>query len=895
MKKISALLFALTILLSHASAKEIYRYEETIPVSAGITLTKVEEFHSGHNISYSYIEADLTNENIGLTLLKSKRGMDYSETNAALASSEEDVVASLNADFFSHVENKTIALGIEIKDGKMLQSPINPGTMATFSLIDGEVLMSYLDFHIMAVAPNWEYEEIRHLNKHTSYYGDILMFTKEFNGGYSPAPGGEVLEVVVEDGIITEFRRNEGPCPIPENGCVLAVSEGSSMFFSNNFEIGDEIKFDYYISPDIKDADLAFGGGAMLVSEGTALKEFSHNITGYNPRSAIGISEDGETLYLVAVNGRQGMSRGMTMAELSDLMVKLGCYSAVNLDGGGSTSMLASTIWNEKMHVVNSPTETRRVINAIGLTYKDSSEDLPPYKIALESEKNIVFTGESVKILSAVYDENSRAVEGEITWSSDSGKIEDGIFTAEKGGKATITAKSGKATGNTEIFVVDEISGINVPGKLKLSPGESKTLSIEVFDNDGHYTQAENTKPFTFVSDNPEVISVSEGKITAHRNGRATITVKKDNAEAFISVVSGADSEETTYDFEEDESTLITYPSYVGGDYHLSEDRFISGKKSGALSFDFTAETEDSKAVYFSFNTPLTLGNGGGAFSVSVYTEDDFHHEIRALLTDASGNDVRIVLGENLEGGTWHKLKGALPEDAYHPLTLKRIYALYQPEEEKDFGTLYFDDLTFSSSIPYSYPYKSANIYEDSAEKEGDGTKIRVGALSGTKENLITLFSDTEMTKAVKDADYGILLGSGSGFSTSEEENALFITVDTKKGGIRKTSSSQWESLKKVIDESDKNFIFIASDNPVFGSDEFENRVLKDYLASTGKTVTVISKGESDSLSIIGGVRYFTLAPIDNDFDLSSRVEKIHYLEFHLGDSFSYTKKPLID
>lgn len=895
MKKLSALLFAISILFCHISANEIYSYEEVIPISTGITLTKAEVFYSDHNISYSYIKADLSNKNVGLTLLKSENGADNAETNAALALSEEDVVASLNADFFSHVGSKTNSLGIEIKNGEMLQSPINPQTMATVSLTDDEILMGYLDFHIMVVAPNWEYKEIRHLNKHTSYYGDILMFTSEFNGGYSPAPGGEVLEVVVEDGKVKEFRRNEPPCLIPENGCVLAVSEGSSMFFSNNFEIGDEIKFDYYITPDIKDSDLAFGGGAVLVSEGVPLKTFSHNVTGYNPRSAIGISKDGKTLYLVAVNGRQEESRGMSMTELASLMAELGCDSAVNLDGGGSTSMLASTIWNEKIHTVNSPTETRRIINAIGLTYKDADKDYSPYKIALESEKDTVFIGDSVKILSAVYDKNLHSVEGEITWSSTSGTVDDGIFTAEKGGTVTISAKSGKATGKVEIFVVDEISGINTSDKIKLSPGQSKTLSIEVFDNAGHYTEAVNTSPFTFTSDNPDIISVTDGKITAHKNGRAIITVKKGKAEAYVSVISGSDSEKTVYDFEENENTLITYPSYVGGDYGLSEDYALSGKKAGALSFDFTADTEDSKAVYLAFSDPFTLSEHSGNFSVSVYSETHFSHELRALLEDASGKEVRIILGENLDGGSWHTLTGEIPKDALFPLNLKRIYALYQPEEEKDFGTLYFDDLTFSKDIPLTYPYNALNIYNDSAEKESEGHRIKIGALACTGKNLITRFTDIEMTKAVNNSDYGILLGKSESFSAKEDNDALFITIATNKGGIRKTSSSAWTSLKNAIEESDKEFVFITSSNPIFGSDEFENQVLKDYLASTDKTVTVISKGNCYSLSIIDGVRYFTIASLDNDLDLSSKVDKISYLEFFIGDSLSYMWRPLIN
>ncbi len=894
MKKILSLLFALSLLFSTVYANEIYSYKEAIPVSEGITLYKVEEFHSTHNLTYSYIEADLSNENIGLTLLKSQRGMDYSETNAALALSEENVVASLNADFFSHVDDKTIALGIEIKDGKMLQSPINPDTMATISKTGDEILMGYLDFHIMAVAPNWEYEEIRHLNKHTSYYGDILMFTSDFNGGYSPAPGGEVVEVVIEEGIIKEFRRNLPPCEIPENGCVLAVSEGSSMFFSNNFEIGDEIKFDYYITPDISSADLAFGGGAMLVSDGVALKSFSHNITGYNPRSAIGISEDGKKLYLVAVNGRQGESRGMSMTELALLMKELGCHTAVNLDGGGSTTMLASTVWNESVHKVNSPSETRRVINAIGITY-DGKENLVPSGIMLEAEKSEIFIGESVKILSAVYNKNLRPIDSEITWSSTSGKIKDGVFTADKGGKVTITAKSKKAKEKIEIFVVDEISGIVSDDKLKISVGESKALDISVFDNEGHFVKVGDLTPFSITSDNPSVISYEDGKIISKGNGSAVITIKKDDATAFISVISGEDKESITIDFNEEPGTFSSYPDYVKGDFYITEENSVSGDFSGALSYDFTEDTEDSKAAYLTFSAPYTLSAKAKEISLKAYSEEGFPHELRALLTDKDGKEVRIVLGSNLESEEVYTLTGEIPEGAKAPLTLKRIYALYQNEEEKDSGTIYIDDLTFERAIPLTYPEKPDNIYSDFANKDGDGEKLFIASLSGESDTLISRFLDKELSKEAEKNDLSLLIGKEDAFNKKESDNALLITLSTDKGGIRATSQPQWTSLKTAVSESDAPYLFIVSENPVSGSDEFENQVLRDYLASLEKEVCVIEKDDRNTLKIIDGVRYFTIKAPDSSLPLSRRLEDVTYLEFHLGEDMTYSRKFLYE
>ena len=54
------------------------------------------------------------------------------------------------------------------------------------------------------------------------------------------------------------------------------------------------------------------------------------------------MNKEGTKVYLVAVDGRQSSSKGMSMAELASLMQSLGCYKAVNLDGGGSAQILVN-------------------------------------------------------------------------------------------------------------------------------------------------------------------------------------------------------------------------------------------------------------------------------------------------------------------------------------------------------------------------------------------------------------------------------------------------------------------------------------------------------------------------------------------------------------------------
>ena len=60
-----------------------------------------------------------------------------------------------------------------------------------------------------------------------------------------------------------------------------------------------------------------------------------------NPRTSVGLSQDGRFLYVVVIDGRQpGYSVGTTSMETADLMIGFGSYTAINLDGGGSTDLV---------------------------------------------------------------------------------------------------------------------------------------------------------------------------------------------------------------------------------------------------------------------------------------------------------------------------------------------------------------------------------------------------------------------------------------------------------------------------------------------------------------------------------------------------------------------------
>jgi exopolysaccharide biosynthesis protein len=105
--------------------------------------------------------------------------------------------------------------------------------------------------------------------------------------------------------------------------------------------------------------DFVIGGRGLLLLGGRVLTDDpGENIQAAfsetrHPRTAAGIRPDGRWV-LVVVDGRQdSISVGMSLAELAELMLELGCSDALNLDGGGS-----STMYFEKV-VRNSPSDGR--------------------------------------------------------------------------------------------------------------------------------------------------------------------------------------------------------------------------------------------------------------------------------------------------------------------------------------------------------------------------------------------------------------------------------------------------------------------------------------------------------------------------------------------------------
>ena len=209
---------------------------------------------------------------------------------------------------------------------------------------------------------------------------DTIMFTPTW--GESTGTNEKGMELVVSRSKIVKI--NVANSEIPQNGYVISVAGPGVEVLSEHAKVGDKIDTSIKIIPystSPKNIVQLVSGGPRLLKHGRVYvskheEKFQADIArGRAARTAIGITKQGELL-LVTVDGPPRRKRtkkgakssiGVTLEELSNLMLSLGADEAMNLDGGSSSTMVIN------QRVVNKPTSgyQRRVSNAIIVRSKD--------------------------------------------------------------------------------------------------------------------------------------------------------------------------------------------------------------------------------------------------------------------------------------------------------------------------------------------------------------------------------------------------------------------------------------------------------------------------------------------------------------------------------------------
>jgi len=252
--------------------------------------------------------------------------------------------------------------GIYVLGDKVLSEPSRPRMELAISNADGmaKLAISQVDFEASVVAGGRERYAVNGINR-ARREEELVVFTPEFHRTTLTSPGG--IEITVRNGRVAAIAEDAGSQTIPADGYVLSASGKARAWAADYLRPGVRVAFDEKLvsSPPLPfRAEAILGGGPHLIKDGHALGAAEADAEGFSgpdftvkrhPRTAAGTRRDG-TIVLVTVDGRQPkISVGMAVDELASLMLELGCTDAINLDGGGSTTMVV------RGRVVNSPSD----------------------------------------------------------------------------------------------------------------------------------------------------------------------------------------------------------------------------------------------------------------------------------------------------------------------------------------------------------------------------------------------------------------------------------------------------------------------------------------------------------------------------------------------------------
>ncbi|OLA76648.1 MAG: hypothetical protein BHW55_08695 [Candidatus Melainabacteria bacterium 35_41] len=310
-------------------------------VTSGVKHIKLTKYYAGKPVRINVVEVDMKlAKDLELTpALSSDTTLQSRRTITTIAKNKNAVVA-LNGTYFK--PQTGVPLGTLMINKKMYTGPIYD--RVAMGIFDNGFDIARVQLNA-SVSGSGKTIPVNNINQPRMLSTYVLVYTSEW-GKYSPYAPKYGMGLQVVEGKITKASAN--PIEIPQNGYVIS---GPKSVLQPLLDKKDaEIIIN--TNPEWKNVKHIISGGPYLVRNSEVFVDMTAQklgaIGGRNPRSAIGYTAD-NNLILVAVDGREGSSIGMTLMELASFMQSIGCTNAMNLDGGGSTVMYVNG------QVVNKP------------------------------------------------------------------------------------------------------------------------------------------------------------------------------------------------------------------------------------------------------------------------------------------------------------------------------------------------------------------------------------------------------------------------------------------------------------------------------------------------------------------------------------------------------------
>ncbi len=312
------------------SIKSRYKNSMVYDVALGVKHIKLTKTINGRPVRINVVEINQKlNPNLQINPQLSSSRLASKSTITTLARKNNSLVA-INGTYFK--PQTGVPLGTLMINGKMYTGPIY--NRVAMGIFDNGFDMARLELNAQVKSFKGNVK-VDNINQPRMLSTHVIVYTPEW-GSFAPPSPKYGKQIAVEKGKIISIGTQS--MPIPQNGYVIV---GPDERLAKIYK-AKHVDLDIKTIPNWENVKHIISGGPYLVKNGEVFVDMTEQklgaIGGKNPRTAIGYTQDGNFI-MVAVDGREGASVGLTLKELAWFMKSIGCTNAMNLDGGGSTVM----------------------------------------------------------------------------------------------------------------------------------------------------------------------------------------------------------------------------------------------------------------------------------------------------------------------------------------------------------------------------------------------------------------------------------------------------------------------------------------------------------------------------------------------------------------------------
>ena len=751
-------------------------------IAPGLELTRFARMGEDGWLSGEVLVADLGSSADGV-LPRGKVqvgyvGPDHIAGNATVSqmAASRGAIAAINGDYFD-INNSGAALGAAVDDGTLLKSA-SPGRERSVAIgPDGVGRLAQLFLEGLV---SWEVSTGSTSERSTSERSTTDGSTTEvpvsglnvtalpaggvavYDAGWGTftrarplAAGEQGVEVWVDaDGTVTAVGQPAGG-QLPDGTRAVVARPGAAADALATLAPGDHVDLEYGLRGDAGDVAVAIGGGVEdpLLEDGEVTSATGDHVELRHPRTAVGFDESGTRAYFVVVDGRQGHSIGMNLYELGELMAQLGADDAINLDGGGSSEMVARLPGDAGTTILNSPSDgyERSDANGLGLFVPAGSGQVSAFDVRTTvpaADADRVFPGLHRTLVGKGYDDAMGPVDAEPSvWRTRDrsvASVRDGVVTGRQPGSTVVTAATlsrwGLATGTAEVEVLGPLlrTGVDTPVIGLDDADATAPLVLTGYDAQGFAAPIEaRDVTVTGGDDVAELVPAPDGSFEV----RALAPVGGTTFELSVPGPGGRElttevavtvslEEAVVADFADAASWTSAHDRAPGGSVAAATGH--DGAAGLRMTYDFTQSTA-TRGQYAVLPEAASGGRElpGSPRAVTMWVDGDGNGAWLRLQVRQGDGVVTQLDGPEVTWTGWRQVTFPVPDGVAFPLQLQRVRALETTAGQQYTGALTLSAIT--AQVPPTVDAPEAPRVEDptvAADGATDGAPLRVAVLS---------------------------------------------------------------------------------------------------------------------------------------------------------------------